>query len=93
MVLFDNIPSMQIGTDEGILSIVENTVTDKIIIESDSEIGGFQFKLSTVTGIDKYLENISLPNGWLINYRSNNNEYNVSAYDASGTSSLNEIWI
>ena len=91
MVLFDNIPSMQIGTDEGILSIVENTVTDKIIIESDSEIGGFQFKLSTLTDIDKFLENISLPNGWLINYRSNNNEYNVFAYDASGTNSLNEI--
>ena len=91
MVLFNNIPSMQIGTDKGTLSIVENTFTDKIIIESDSEIGGFQFKLSTLTDIDKYLEKISLPSGWSINYRSNNNEYNVLAYDASGTNSLTEI--
>ena len=91
MVLFDNTPSRQSSTDEGILSIVQNTVTDKIIIESDSEIGGFQFKLSTLTDIDEYLENILLPEGWSINFRSNNNEYNVFAYDASGTNSLNEI--
>ena len=91
MVLFDNIPSRQSSTDEGILSIVQNTDTDKIIIESDSEIGGFQFKLSTLTDIDEYLENILLPEGWSINFRSNNNEYNVFAYDASGTNSLNEI--
>ena len=91
MILFDNIPSRQISTDEGILSIVQNIATDKIIIESDSEIGGFQFKLSTLFDIDEYLENISLPQGWSINYRSNNNEYNVFAYDASGVNSSNEI--
>ena len=91
MILFDNIPSSQSSTNEGILSIVQNTITDKIIIESDSEIGGFQFKLSTLTDIDEYLENILLPQGWSINYRSNKNEYNVFAYDASGTNSLNEI--
>ena len=91
MVLFNNIPSMQISTDGGILSIIENTFADKIIIESDSEIGGFQFKLSTFTDIDKYLEKISLPNGWSIIYKSSNNEYNVFAYDASGTNSLTEI--
>ena len=91
MVLFNNIPSMQISTDGGILSIIENTFADKIIIESDSEIGGFQFKLSTLTDIDKYLEKISLPNGWSIIYKSSNNEYNVFAYDASGTNSLTEI--
>ena len=91
MVLFDNIPSSQSSTNEGILSIVQNTVTDKIIIESDSEIGGFQFKLSTLTDIDEYLENILLPEGWSINFISNYNEYNVFAYDASGTNSLNEI--
>lgn len=91
MVLFDNVPSRQIGTDEGILSVLENTTTDEIIIESNSEIGGFQFKLSTLTDIDKYLESISLPQGWSVNYRSNYNEYDVFAYDASGTSSLNKI--
>ena len=91
MVLFDNIPSRQSSTDEGILSIVQNTVTDKFIIKSDSEIGGFQFKLSTLTDIDEYLENILFPEGWSINFRSYNNEYNVFAFDASGTNSLNEI--
>ena len=91
MVLFDNIPSRQLGTEEGVLSIVENTDTDKIIIESDSEIGGFQFKLSTLTDIDTYLENILLPHDWLIDYKLNKNEYNVFGYDASGTSSLTEI--
>ena len=91
MVLFDNIPSVQTSNDEGILSIVQNTGFDKIIIESESEIGGFQFKLSTLTDIDEYLENILLPEGWSINFRSNNNEYNVLAYDASGNKSLNEI--
>ncbi len=91
MILFDDVPSRQSSTVEGILSIVQNTVTEKIIIESDSEIGGFQFKLSTLTDIDNYLDNILLPEGWIIKYRSNNNEYNLFAYDASGANSLNEI--
>lgn len=91
MVLFDNIPSVQTSNDEGIISIVQNTGFDKIIIESESEIGGFQFKLSTLTDIDKYLDNILLPEGWSIKYRSNNNEYNLFAYDASGANSSKEI--
>ena len=91
MVLFDNVPSRQSNTVEGILSIIQNPVTEKIIIESDTKIGGFQFKLSTLTDIDKYLDNILLPEGWSIKYRSNNNEYNLFAYDASGVNSSNEI--
>ena len=91
MVLFDNVPSMQISFNEGILSIVKNTATDKILIESDSDISGFQFKLSTLNNIDEYLDNISLPEGWSFKYQSYNNEYNIFAYDASGTNSSNEI--
>ena len=91
MVLFNNVPSMQSNTSEGILSIVENTVAGKIIIESDSEIGGFQFRLSTLTNIDKHLDNILLPEGWSIKYISNDNEYSVYAFDASGVNSSNEL--
>ena len=91
MVLFDNIPSGQIGTDDGTLSIVENTVTDNIIIESDSEIAGFQFRLLTKNNIEEHLENTLLPDGWSLNFSFDNNVYNVLAYDASGTNSLNEI--
>ena len=91
MVLFDNIPSAQSNTDEGIFSIMQDKVTDKIIIESDSKIGGFQFKLSSLTNIDDYLRNTLLPKGWLFNYRYNNNEYKIIAYDASGRNSSNKI--
>ena len=44
------------------------SIDGKIIIASDSKIAGFQFKISTLANIDKYLHNISMPEGWTIRF-------------------------
>jgi len=65
--------------------------TIDIIIQNTINIAGFQFKISTLTNIDKYLDNISMPEAWVIRFSSNDNEYSLFAYDASSNSSLREI--
>ena len=87
----NNLPPRQSIVGERLAAEIKNTPYDKIVIESDSNIAGFQFKISTLTNIDKYLDNISMPEGWVIRFSSNDNEYSLFAYDASANSSLKEI--
>ena len=92
MILFDNIPSAFISdADDGKVSLIQTQLNDQIILESSSEIGGFQINISTFNNIDQYLDEIILPNGWSMTYSSNNNSYKLFAYDATGSNSINSI--
>ena len=92
MVLFDNAPSFfSNGKEEGTLIFTESKGRNNISIESNSEIGGFQFSLSSFTKIDRYLDQLILPDGWSMIYNSKNNIYDIYAYDLTGTSSVKKI--
>ena len=91
MIRDNDLPPRQSIVSEGVAAVIQYTYSDKIVIESDSNIAGFQFKISTVTKIDKYLDNVSMPEGWVLKFSSNDNEYNLFAYDASSNSSVKEI--
>ena len=92
MVLFDNMPSfLNNEEDKGTLFFSQVNENNYISIESTSEIGGFQFSLSSFTKIDRYLDQLTLPDGWSMTYSSKNNNYNLYAYDLSGTSLVKKI--
>jgi hypothetical protein len=92
MVLFDNVPSFfSNGKEEGTLIFTQSKGRNNISIESNSEIGGFQFSLSSFTKIDRYLDQLILPDGWSMIYNSKNNIYDIYAYDLTGTSSVKKI--
>tara|TARA_S200000501_G_C20852150_1_gene756126 strand:- start:725 stop:1588 length:864 start_codon:yes stop_codon:yes gene_type:complete len=92
MILFDNIPSAFISEiDDGKASLIQTQSNDQIILESLSDIGGFQINISTLNDIDQYLDEISLPSGWSVTYSSSNNTYKLFAYDATGINSINSI--
>ena len=91
MVLFDNMPSFLNNEEQGSLVFYQEKENNYISIESNSEIGGFQFSLSSLTKIDRYLDQLILPDGWSMTYNSTNNFYNFYAYDLSGTSLVKKI--
>ncbi|MBT4926697.1 T9SS type A sorting domain-containing protein [bacterium] len=91
MVLFDNMPSFLNSEEQGRLGFYQEKENNYISIESNSEIGGFQFSLSSLTKIDRYLDQLILPDGWSMTYSSTNNYYNFYAYDLSGTSLVKKI--
>ena len=76
MVLFDNMPSFLNNEEQGSLVFYQEKENNYISIESNSEIGGFQFSLSSLTKIDRYLDQLILPDGWSMTYSSTNNFYN-----------------
>lgn len=92
LVLFDNLPSfLSTEIDAGTLILSQTSENNSISIESNSEIGGFQFRVSSITNIDSYLDELSLPDGWSMIYRSRKNNYDIFAYDLSGTSLVKKI--
>ncbi|MFL2989703.1 MAG: T9SS type A sorting domain-containing protein [Candidatus Neomarinimicrobiota bacterium] len=91
MVLFNNMPSFLNNELEGKVAFYQEKENNYISIESSSEIGGFQFRLSSLTKIDRYLDQLILPDGWSMTYSSTDNFYNFYAYDLSGTSAIKKI--
>lgn len=92
MILFDNIPTaFNSNEDDGKVSLIQTQSNDQIILESSSDIGGFQINISTLNDIDQYLDDIILPRGWSMTYSSSNNNYKLYAYDATGNNSINSI--
>jgi hypothetical protein len=92
MILFDNIPTaFNSNEDDGKVSLIQTQSNDQIILESSSDIGGFQINISTLNDIDQYLDDIILPRGWSMTYSFSNNNYKLYAYDATGNNSINSI--
>ena len=59
-------------------------------IISRGKISGVQFELSNIADT-KFLENLSLPVGWIVNFSNNSTKTNVILFDATGINSTNNI--
>ena len=92
MLLFGFNSSVEIPmVDEGIVTLMKSKLTDDIILESTSMVGGFQFDIISLNPINDQLERLVLPNGWSMSYVQNNSTYTLFAYDQTGENSINTI--
>mgnify|MGYP001444538223 CR=1 FL=1 len=92
MLLFGTSPSAIIpDVDGGSITLEQSELVDNIILESTTDIGGFQFDIISSNPITTDLEYISLPDGWLMNYAIQGNVYRVIAYDQTGENSIRSI--
>jgi len=92
MVLFDtrtSISSFEVNSGE--LSLFERPFLDNIVLESTSGISGFQFDISSDSDIKQSLDEIDLPEGWLVSYSMTGDIYKILAYDQTGNNALNNI--
>jgi len=92
MILFDTQTfNSSLEVDNGELSLFKRTFLDNIILESASGIAGFQFDILSNTDIKQSLDEIDLPEGWLMSYSKAGDIYKILAYDQTGNNSLNKI--
>ena len=77
--------------DAGLITLEKSALVDNIKLESDTEIGGFQFDIISQNSISKKLDDFSLPGGWSMGYASKNNTYRVFAYDQTGKNPIKSI--
>ena len=92
MLLFGSNPSAvmpEIGG--GTITLEQLALVDNIILESTTDIGGFQFDIISSNPISNNLEQLYLPDGWTLNYSLHNNIYRVFAYDQTGKNSIKSI--
>ena len=92
MILFEGQTSNVVPEgDGGIVSLTSSPVIDNIVLESSSEIGGFQFDIVSSIPITQDLDKIILPQGWSMHYSLDNDICRVFAYDHTGKNSLDKI--
>ena len=92
MLLFGSSPSAVIPEiDGGSIRLEKSELVNKIILESITDIGGFQFDIISSNPISSSLEQLSLPVGWSMNYTFKDNIYRVFAYDQTGENSIKSI--
>ena len=92
MLLFDSNPSAVMPEiDGGTITLEQLAIVDNIILESTTDIGGFQFDIISSNPISNSLEQLYLPDGWTVNYTLHNNIYRVFAYDQTGKNSIKSI--
>ena len=75
----------------GSIVLEQSELIDNIILESTSEIGGFQFDILSSIPINDQLERLALPDGWSMSYALKNNIYTVFAFDRTGENSIKSI--
>ena len=92
MLLFGTSPSAIIPeVDGGSITLEQSELLDNIILESNTDIGGFQFDIIASNQIKSNLDQLSLPSGWSMNYIFKDNIYRVFAYDQTGENSIKSI--
>ena len=92
MLLFGSNPSAVMPEiDGGTITLEQLAIVDNIILESTTDIGGFQFDIISSNPISNNLEQLYLPDGWTLNYSLHNNIYRVFAYDQTGKNSIKSI--
>ena len=92
MLLFGSSPSAVIPEiDGGSITLEKSELVNKIILESITDIGGFQFDIISSNPISSSLEQLSLPSGWSMNYTFKDNIYRFVAYDQTGENSIKSI--
>ena len=92
MLLFGTSPSAvmpEVGA--GSIVLKKSKLIDNIILESSTEIGGFQFDILSSIPINDQLESFSLPDGWSMSYALENNIHRVFAFDQTGENAINSI--
>ena len=78
---------------DGLFEIQHSDLGDKAVISSDGKISGFQFDTFTSEVSESDLNQISLPEGWDIDFYVNGDNMKVLAYDASGNNPAEQIEI
>ena len=81
---------MQEGSG-GSIVLEHSELADNIILESTTNIGGFQFDIISSNQTFSGLEQLSLPQGWSVSLTSKNNVHRVLAYDETGENSIKNI--
>ena len=74
----------------GSVSITDEKDNVNLNIISRGKISGVQVELSNIADT-KFLENLSLPVGWIINFSNKSINPKVILFDATGTNSTNNI--
>ena len=88
---FDN--SLAPPPGDGLFEIQHSDLGDKAVLSSDGKISGFQFDTFTSEVSESDLNQISLPEGWDIDFYVNGDNMKVLAYDASGNNPTEQIEI
>ena len=88
---FDN--SLAPPPGDGFFEIQHSDLGDRAVISSDGKISGFQFDTFTSEVSESDLNQISLPEGWDIDFYVNGDNMKVLAYDASGNNPTEQIEI
>ena len=78
---------------DGFFEIQHSDLGDRAVISSDGKISGFQFDTFTSEVSESDLNQISLPEGWDIDFYVNGDNMKVLAYDASGNNPTEQIEI
>ena len=78
---------------DGLFEIQHSDLGDRAVISSDGKISGFQFDTFTSEVSESDLNQISLPEGWEIDFYVNGDNMKVLAYDASGNNPTEQIEI
>ena len=76
------------GANPALFEIQHSSQGDRVLVSSNSKIGGIQF--SSDISADE-LDNLSIPNGWIIDYVIQEEQSHVMLFDISGQNSLNEL--
>ncbi len=77
--------------DPGLFEIDNSGIDTKVSISNDSKIGGFQFTTSLDQVFENDLSNLILPEGWVVEYITNNQKINVLIFDMSGQNSVETL--
>ncbi|MBA65607.1 MAG: hypothetical protein CMG55_07400 [Candidatus Marinimicrobia bacterium] len=79
------------NSNSGIFEIENLEHSDKVIISSDEKISGIQFEADILEISEYELNNLLLPNGWILDYAVSDENILVIIFDISGENSLSEI--
>ena len=77
--------------DPGLFEIDNSGIDTKISISNDSKLGGLQFSTNLDEVSQNELNNLNLPEGWVVEYVLNNQKLNVLIFDMSGQNSVETL--
>ena len=90
MLLGGNFENISLN-EPGLFEIENTGIYTKVSISNDSKISGFQFNTSLDEVFENDLSNLILPEGWVVEYVTNNQKLNVLIFDMSGQNSVQTL--
>ena len=76
------------STNPALFEVQHSIESDRVLVSSESKIGGIQFRSNISTD---QLDNLSVPNGWIVDYVIKEEQANVMLFDISGQNPLNQL--